>query len=172
MASASSTKTAAPARKGTTARNGAGGRRLSAHAQGGITESNEDYLETIQNLIEQKGYARVSDIADELGLSRPSVSIMVKRLGAQGYLKYERYRGLTLTPKGRRVAREIQHRHETLSRFFEQLGLTKKEIGVNVEGIEHHVTPALLNRLNALVGYWERNPTKLRAVRQAKPAKA
>ena len=163
MAKAASPKKSSP-------RNGSPSRRLSAHAHSGITESNEDYLETIQNLIETKGYARVSDIADALGLTRPSVSIMVKRLGAQGYLKYERYRGLTVTAKGRRVARDIQHRHDTLSAFFGQLGLPKKEINLNVEGIEHHVTPALLNRLTALVGYWERNPAKLRAVRQAKPA--
>jgi hypothetical protein len=64
------------------------------------TQTAEDYLERIHQLIEAKGYARVVDIAESLAVREASVSNMVQRLGDQGYVNYERYRGLVLTPKG------------------------------------------------------------------------
>jgi Mn-dependent DtxR family transcriptional regulator len=127
-----------------------------------ITESSEEYLAAIQRLIEEKGYARVSDIAQALAFSRPSVSIMVQRLARHGYLKYERYRGLTVTEKGRRVAREIRGRHATLGRFFALLGLTRREVSANVEGMGHRATPSLLSRLERVASYWEGHPSQLR----------
>src|SRR5215470_2027598 len=82
------------------------------------SQSAEDYLERIHELIEEKGYARVVDIASSLKVKQASVTSMVQKLAEAGYLKYEKYRGLILTGKGREVARKIQNRHETLSRFF------------------------------------------------------
>src|SRR5215468_8484005 len=87
------------------------------------TQSAEDYLERIHELIEEKGYARVVDIASSLKVKQASVTSMVQKLGEAGYLKYEKYRGLILTERGRAVARRIRDRHETLSRFFSLLGL-------------------------------------------------
>src|SRR5207237_8423620 len=82
------------------------------------SQSAEDYLERIHELIEQKGYARVVDIASSLKVKQASVTSMVQKLAEAGYLEYEKYRGLILTDKGREVARKIQSRHATLSRFF------------------------------------------------------
>ena len=82
------------------------------------SQSAEDYLERIHELIEEKGYARVVDIASSLKVKQASVTSMVQKLGEAGYLKYEKYRGLILTGKGQEVARRIQERHQTLSRFF------------------------------------------------------
>src|SRR5579863_10509387 len=82
------------------------------------SQSAEDYFERIHELIEEKGYARVVDIASSLKVRQASVTSMVQKLGEAGYLKYEKYRGLILTSKGRDVARKIHSRHETLSRFF------------------------------------------------------
>src|SRR5262245_37025337 len=88
------------------------------------SQSAEDYLERIHELIEEKGYARVVDIASSLEVREASVTSMVQKLDELGYLKYEKYRGLVLTDKGREVARRIQGRHETLSRFFSLFGLS------------------------------------------------
>src|SRR5882757_5203523 len=74
------------------------------------SQSAEDYLERIHELIEQKGYARVVDIASSLKVRQASVTSMVQKLGELGFLKYEKYRGLILTNKGREVARKIQSR--------------------------------------------------------------
>ena len=59
----------------------------------------EDYLERISELIKTKGYARVVDIAAELKISQASVTTMVQRLDDQGLVKYEKYRGMVLTPE-------------------------------------------------------------------------
>jgi Mn-dependent DtxR family transcriptional regulator len=82
------------------------------------SQSAEDYLERIHELIEAKGYARVVDIASSLKVRQASVTNMFKNLGQSGYVKYEIFRWLVLTDQGRAVAHRIQSRLETLSRFF------------------------------------------------------
>ncbi len=66
------------------------------------TPSMEDYIEQIYILIEEKGYARVSDIAEALSVHPSSVTKMVQKLDKDEYLVYEKYRGLVLTPKGKK----------------------------------------------------------------------
>ena len=85
----------------------------------------EDYLERILELIDSKGYARVVDIAAALEISQASVTNMVQRLDAEGLLKYEKYRGLVLTPAGEKLARKIADRHKLLTDFLKLLGLTR-----------------------------------------------
>lgn len=67
------------------------------------TPSMEDYIEQIYMLIEEKGYARVSDIAEALAVHPSSVTKMVQKLDKDEYLIYEKYRGLILTPKGKKL---------------------------------------------------------------------
>jgi Mn-dependent DtxR family transcriptional regulator len=127
------------------------------------SQSAEDYLERIHELIEEKGYARVVDIASSLEVKQASVTSMVQKLGELGYLNYEKYRGLILTDKGRAVARLIQKRHETLSRFFSLLGLDAKTQRQDIEGIEHHLSPATVAVLADLAAFFEKNPAMLKA---------
>ena len=103
------------------------------------SQSAEDYLERIHALIEEKGYARVVDIASCLQVKQASVTGMVQKLGEMGYLNYEKYRGLILTDKGRKVACTIQKRHATLSRFFSLLEINPATQQEDIEGIEHHL---------------------------------
>lgn len=126
------------------------------------SQSAEDYLERIHELIEEKGYARVVDIASSLQVKQASVTSMVQKLGELGYINYEKYRGLILTEKGREVARRIQKRHETLSRFFSLLGLPSKTQQADIEGIEHHLSAETVECLADLAQYFEDNPTILR----------
>src|SRR3974390_2350348 len=97
------------------------------------SESTEDHLERIQELIEQKGYARVADLAASLKLSTSAVSNMVRRLAQRGYVNYERYRGFTLTATGRQVARHVKARHEILTEFLGLLGLHSETVNREVE---------------------------------------
>jgi len=122
------------------------------------SQSAEDYLERIHELIEEKGYARVVDIAESLGVKQASVTVMVQKLGELGYLDYVKYRGLRLTAKGRKVARRIRSRHATLARFFSLLGLDEQTKRRDIEGIEHHLSPATLECLEDLSEFFERNP--------------
>jgi Mn-dependent DtxR family transcriptional regulator len=122
------------------------------------SQSAEDYLERIHELIEEKGYARVVDIASSLKVKQASVTSMVQKLGEAGYLKYEKYRGLILTARGREVARKIQQRHETLSRFFSVFGLDAETQRRDIEGIEHHLSGETLEVLAGLAQFFEQNP--------------
>ena len=130
------------------------------------SESVEDHLERIQELVERVGYARVSDLADELCLSRSTVSNMVQRLAKRGYVNYQRYRGFTLTEAGQAVAADIKTRHRTLTDFLSQLGLEADTIDAEVEEIEHHLKPQTLAALSSLVAYWEENPAALSTYRK------
>lgn len=132
------------------------------------SQSAEDYLERIHELIEAKGYARVVDIASSLKVRQASVTAMVQKLGRAGFVKYEKYRGLILTDEGREVARKIQNRHATLSRFFSLFGLDAETQRADIEGIEHHLSPATLEMLADLAQYFETNPAALRAFKQSR----
>src|SRR5881392_220822 len=123
--------------------------------QAAPSQSAEDYLERIHELIEEKGYARVVDIASSLKVKQASVTSMVQKLGEAGYLNYEKYRGLILTRKGREVARKIRSRHQTLSRFFSLFGLDAETQREDIEGIEHHLSPATVEVLSDLAQFFE-----------------
>src|ERR1700757_5154779 len=132
------------------------------------SQSAEDYLERIHELIEEKGYARVVDIASSLKVKQASVTSMVQKLAEGGYLEYEKYRGLMLTDKGREVARKIQSRHATLSRFFSLFGLDAETQHEDIEGIEHHLSPATVDILADLAQFFEQHPETLRLFQQSR----
>jgi Mn-dependent DtxR family transcriptional regulator len=132
------------------------------------SQTAEDYLERIHELIEQKGYARVVDIASSLKVKQASVTSMVQKLAEAGYLKYEKYRGLILTEQGRGVAREIQSRHETLSRFFSLFGLDTETQRQDIEGIEHHLSPDTVQILSDLARFFEQHPEMLKQFKQSR----
>jgi Mn-dependent DtxR family transcriptional regulator len=117
----------------------------------------EDYLEQIHNLIEAKGYARVVDIAGNLGVSQASVTNMIQRLDAEGYVVYERYRGVTMTEAGRDIGRAIARRHEVLTRLLAGFGLDPKTVHEDVEGMEHHISRQTLEVLTLLMEELEGN---------------
>jgi len=123
------------------------------------TVAAEDYLEKIEQLISRKGYARVVDIAAELKISQASVTAMVQKLDAEGFVKYEKYRGMVLTSSGLEVARRIAHRHQLLTDFLRVIGVgDEKIIYDDVEGMEHHISPETFQAIEALTRYLEKNP--------------
>jgi DtxR family transcriptional regulator, manganese transport regulator len=130
--------------------------------------SNEDYLERIHELIERTGHARVVDIAACLAVSQPSVTAMVKKLAGRGFLKYRKYRGLVMTDKGREVAQRIKNRHATLQRFLSLLGVDAVTQEQDIEGLEHCLSEATLQRLAELAAFFESRPDVLREFGQAK----
>lgn len=132
--------------------------KLSAHHRGGATESMEDYLEAIADIVASQGFVRVSDVAERLDIRRASVSLMIKRLGQLGYLNHVPYRGFTLTAQGEKLAARIKERHETLTEFFSLLGLPAGALERDVEGIEHHVSGDTLRLLHRFISFWKANP--------------
>jgi Mn-dependent DtxR family transcriptional regulator len=130
------------------------------------TRAVEDYLEQIYNLIEQKGYARVVDIAENLGLAQASVTNMIQRLDAEGYIIYEKYRGLTLTDNGRKVGESITRRHELLTRLLRHFNLDEDTIYEDVEGMEHHISRPTLEVISALCEELETCPDLLKRLKK------
>ena len=132
----------------------------------------EDYLEKILELIDSKGYARVADIAEGLGIAQPSVSNMMKRLDEKGLLKYEKYRGMTLTEEGETVARRIIKRHGILEDFLGLVGVDKETAYDDVEGMEHHISPQTLRAIEQIILELRGSPEMLERVRQAASEKS
>ncbi|MBA5711493.1 transcriptional regulator MntR [Bacillus velezensis] len=119
------------------------------------TPSMEDYIEQIYMLIEEKGYARVSDIAEALAVHPSSVTKMVQKLDKDEYLIYEKYRGLILTSKGKKIGKRLVYRHELLEQFLRIIGVDEEKIYNDVEGIEHHLSWNSIDRIGDLVQYFE-----------------
>ena len=122
------------------------------------SQSAEDYLERIHELIESKGNAHVADIAQSLNVGQPSVTSMVQKLADEGYLRYEKYRSLTLTDAGRAVAERIRDRHVVLASFFTLFDLADDTQARDIEGIEHHLSSDTLNTLADLTAFFEEHP--------------
>jgi len=119
------------------------------------TPSMEDYIEQIYKLIEEKGYARVSDIAEALSVHPSSVTKMVQKLDKDEYLVYEKYRGLVLTKKGHKTGKRLLYRHELLEQFLRIIGVKEENIYHDVEGIEHHLSWDAIDRIGDLVQFFE-----------------
>lgn len=118
----------------------------------------EDYLERIYELMQEKGYARVSDIAISLEVQPSSVTKMIQKLDENQYVTYEKYRGIVLTARGQRLGKRMKQRHHMLEEFLRMLGVQEETIQKDVEGIEHHVSPKTLDSLQALVLFFGQFP--------------
>jgi Mn-dependent DtxR family transcriptional regulator len=129
------------------------------------TPSMEDYIEQIYLLIDQKGYARVSDIARNLSVHPSSVTKMVQKLDKDHYVIYEKYRGLILTDKGKKIGKRLVYRHDLLEQFLDLIGVEKERIYTEVEGIEHYLSWNSIYRIGDLVSYFEKNPERLNELR-------
>jgi DtxR family Mn-dependent transcriptional regulator len=121
-----------------------------------LTESIEDYLVTIYRLSRSQAEERVttSAIAQALGVSAPSVTSMIqKKLTGFDLVDYERHRGVTLTPLGERIALQILRHHRIVELFLaETLGLPWDQIHDEANRLEHAMSPALIERIAALLG--------------------
>lgn len=134
------------------------------------TPSMEDYLERIYQLIEEKGYARVSDIAEHLDVHPSSVTKMVQKLDERKYVVYEKYRGLVLTTKGKKIGKRLVDRHALLEEFLLIIGVDEDLIYEDVEGIEHHLSWDAITCLEYVVEYFLADPSRIEDLHALKAA--
>lgn len=121
-----------------------------------LTAVQQDYIEVVYRLelAGGPGTVRLSDIADQLGTRRPTVTRTVHKLTRLGLLEHESRRGVSLSPTGRRMAVEILHRHEDLAAFFaDVLGLARAEADANACRIEHGLSSRATQRLHEWLEY-------------------
>ena len=126
-----------------------------------ISSRVEDYLEVISELVDMKGYAATLDISRYMNVSAPSVTKMLKKLDADGYLIYEKYYGINLTVEGQHIADIIKQKHGILLEFFEILGIGKDIANQDAEGIEHYLNPKTIRQIRKFVTFFKANPKVL-----------
>lgn len=106
-----------------------------------IQESAENYLETILVLSKQHPQVRSIDIANELGFSKPSVSVAMKNLRENGYIVVDDHGHISLTDSGRQIADTIYERHTLLCHWLEHIGVDKDIAEQDACKIEHVLSP-------------------------------
>ncbi len=117
-----------------------------------LSESLEDYLETILELQTNNTVARSKDIAQKMNIKRGSVTGMLKKLAAQEFINYEPYGYVTLTPSGTKIAKEIEGRHIMLKDFlFRMIGVDEKTANDTACRMEHSMDRATFKKLKQFV---------------------
>ena len=105
-----------------------------------VYESAEDYLEAILVIQRRRGAVRSIDIANELGYSKPSVSVAMKKLRESGYIEMELDGHIRLLPAGAEIAERIYERHRTLTDFFVYLGVSEEVASADACKVEHDLS--------------------------------
>ena len=119
-----------------------------------IRQSAEDYLEAILMIKEKKGYVRSIDVANQLCVSKPSVSYATKRLRENGYISFNEDGMISLTESGMEIAAKIYKRHKVLTSIFVALGVDSEVAAEDACKIEHDLS---VETFEALCKYAEEN---------------
>lgn len=113
-----------------------------------MKKSGEDYLEAVLQISEESGRVRTTDVANRLGVSKPSVNRAMKVLAADGYIEQQTYGEIHLTEKGRLKAAQVYFRHKTLTSFFiDVLGVDAVTAEEDACLIEHDISSVTMERL-------------------------
>lgn len=121
-----------------------------------ISSSLEDYLEAIFILVEHGGEVRLTDVADFLGVSRPSANRAVGNLKDAGLVEHESYGQISLTSKGKAQASKVLRRHKLIKLFLtDTLGVDEKNAEIDACRMEHVMSRQTIEKL---FRYIEENP--------------
>ncbi|HSR03382.1 MAG TPA: metal-dependent transcriptional regulator [Proteiniclasticum sp.] len=122
-----------------------------------LTESIEMYLATIMLLEEEHGSAKVVEIAEILGVTKPSVSKAMSQLLEDGYIDKELYGHITLTEKGRQAADKVVRKRRLIISYLQHsLGLSKEEASKNACRMEHVISDEMLEGIRTYLGEHEK----------------
>jgi DtxR family Mn-dependent transcriptional regulator len=124
----------------------------------GLTKAMEQYLESIYELQQEHGSASVTDIAEMRGVKAPSVTYVLQRLKKIGLVNYERYRSVSLTPKGEEIAEELDRAHKTLKWFFCMIGIDETIADDDACEFEHIANPETVEKLTQFVEWVKSAP--------------
>ncbi|QSX08252.1 metal-dependent transcriptional regulator [Alkalibacter rhizosphaerae] len=113
-----------------------------------LTESVEMYLETIYFIQQDHGHAHVVDIADRMGVSKPSVTKAMNQLKEEGFVNKESYGHITLTKRGVEISELVAKRHKAITVYLERtLKLTSEEASENACRMEHIVSTGMMDAI-------------------------
>ena len=117
-------------------------------------KTTEDYLEAMLVIKQKNGYVRSIDVAQHLGVTKPSVTYTTKRLKEKGYIVMDKDNYISITDSGMEIAEKILNRHNTLSAFFISIGVNEETAKEDACKIEHDISS---ETFNALCKYIEKN---------------
>ena len=110
-------------------------------------ESRDDYLEAILLIRQRKGYCRSTDIASELGVSRPSVSVELGKLVEQGLIRFDKEKLLHFTDQGQAIAEITYSKHMFFKRCLQSMGIDEVTADREACAIEHTISDASFNKI-------------------------
>jgi DtxR family Mn-dependent transcriptional regulator len=113
----------------------------------------EDYLRSIYEVIERKGYARIKDISKEMSLKPSTVVGMMQKLRHYGLINYEKYGEISLTPRGNAVTIELKQRRETFEKFLEIILVPKEIAEKDAHILEHQLDPQTIEQFKRFVEF-------------------
>ena len=116
-----------------------------------IHESAEDYLEKILMLKNKYGIVRSIDIVNDLGYSKPSISIAMKNLRENGYIEMDSDNYITLTASGMKIASRIYDRHQTLTTLLLRFGVEQSVAEKDACKIEHDISDETFKKIKAFL---------------------
>lgn len=121
--------------------------------------SKEDYLSTIYKSADSDGIIKANQIAESLSVSRAAVTDMLRRLSSDGYVDYERYKGIKLTKAGEDYARNMVRRHRIWELFLHQVvGMPWDKVHDEAHRLEHGSSDELINRMEEMLDFPEFDP--------------
>lgn len=119
----------------------------------------ENYLKALFKLADEKGHLSISELSAAMHVSMPTANSMVKKLDAQGWLKYEKYKPLVITPKGKKRASLIIRKHRLTEMFLvEKMGFSWEDVHEIAEQVEHVRSEAFFDRMDELLGFPKIDP--------------
>lgn len=124
-----------------------------------VSLTEENYLKALYRLAQENKEISVTDIAKSLGIKMPTVNSMVKKLAEKKFIKYEKYKAIQLTEKGRRQALYILRKHRLTELFLsEVMGLGWEEVHDIAEQIEHIQSDRFFDRIDEMLGHPQFDP--------------
>ena len=108
------------------------------------SETAEDYVEAVFEIITADGACRVVDLAKRFDVSHVTVTRIISRLQKEGYVTTEPYRPIELTDAGKKLATDSKARHDIVFDFLVSLGVPYEVAEIDAEGLEHHVSDQTL----------------------------
>ncbi|HJJ89136.1 MAG TPA: metal-dependent transcriptional regulator [Methanocorpusculum sp.] len=124
----------------------------SAHCKQ-LTAKEEDYLEAILNVSQEKGYAKTKDVAEEMALSPPSVVEMFLKLDRKKLVVYRKYEGVTLTNVGKSIAERVRYRHDVLVEFLKLITVSEDIANMDACAMEHELNAETIQKIKLFVEY-------------------
>ena len=115
------------------------------------SETAEDYVEAVMDLIEESGECRVLDLAGYFNVSHVTVSRIVKRLQDENLLRSSPYKPVELTAAGANLAKRVKERHKIVFACLIALGVDETNAEIDSEGIEHHVGPKTITAMKQFI---------------------